>query len=281
MNNRKEKKQDVGLKRNTIDKYYTSKSTVEMCISLFTNKINVESNDIIIEPSAGNGAFIEGLRNLGCCVFPYDIEPEHKDIIKYDYLKVETNYKSDGNRIFVIGNPPFGRQSSMAIKFIKKACSYCDALGFILPKSFKKDSMKKYFPINYHLVEQNDIPYESFIVDEMPYDVPCVFQVWEKREEPRVINNIVEPEGYKFVKKNNNPSPDISVRRVGVYAGHITREFQDKNDQTHYFIKFKEKLQDDTLNNLRCIVFDCKNNTAGPCSISKPELIREFNNVLT
>ena len=38
------------------------------------------------------------------------------------------------NKIHIIGNPPFGRQSSLAIKFIKKSVEYCDSISFILPK---------------------------------------------------------------------------------------------------------------------------------------------------
>ena len=34
-----------------------------------------------------------------------------------------------------------------AIKFIKKSCEFCDSVSFILPKSFKKDSLKKTFPL--------------------------------------------------------------------------------------------------------------------------------------
>ena len=55
--------------------------------------------------------------------------------------KLKNNLNS--RKIHVIGNPPFGRQSSLAIKFIKKSCSFSDTISFILPKSFKKDSMKK------------------------------------------------------------------------------------------------------------------------------------------
>ena len=49
------------------------------------------------------------------------------------------------SNLHFIGNPPFGRQSSLAKKFIKHICS-CDktkTIAFILPKSFKKDSLKK------------------------------------------------------------------------------------------------------------------------------------------
>ena len=64
-----------------------------------------------------------------------------KFILFYHQLK---NYKN----IHIIGNPPFGRQSSLAIKFIKKSCEFCDTLSFILPKSFKKESLKKHFPFD-------------------------------------------------------------------------------------------------------------------------------------
>ena len=73
--------------------------------------------------------------------------------MEFDYKKESHN---DGN-IHIIGNPPFGRQSSMAIKFIKKCCSFANSISFILPKSFKKDSMKKYFEKHYHLIYEMDL----------------------------------------------------------------------------------------------------------------------------
>ena len=59
------KKISVGLKRDTIDKYYTKQSVVELCIDYVKQYINIDSkNDLIIEPSAGNGAFILGIKSL-------------------------------------------------------------------------------------------------------------------------------------------------------------------------------------------------------------------------
>lgn len=45
--------QQKGLKRNTIDKYYTKKTIVNQCTSAIKQYINIEPNDLIIEPSAG------------------------------------------------------------------------------------------------------------------------------------------------------------------------------------------------------------------------------------
>ena len=86
------------------------------------------------------------------------------------------------------------------------------------------------------------------------------------------------PNKYTFVKKEENH--DISFRRVGVNAGVIDRETENKSIQSHYFIKFDIELTDELFNKLNNIPYDCKNNTCGPKSISKQELIKEFNKFL-
>jgi hypothetical protein len=87
-----------------------------------------------------------------------------------------------------------------------------------------------------------------------------------------------EPNFFKFVKKNEKP--DIAVRRVGVYAGNISKDIIDKNIESHYFIKFiNNKTIDFNINCLKEIKFE-KNNTVGPKSTSKQEIILEFNKYL-
>ena len=135
--------QSTGLKRTknnkVLEKFYTNKQTVNKCITQFNLVMKdynfSKENDVIIEPSAGNGAFIEGCKQLcNNCLF-YDIEPEHNDIQKQDYLKLDFNSILENyDNIHIIGNPPFGRQSSMAIKFIKKSCQFCNSISFIIQK---------------------------------------------------------------------------------------------------------------------------------------------------
>ena len=272
--------QSTGLKRKTIDKFYTSSHIVNECMKLIKQVINIQDTDLCIEPSAGNGSFINNIKTLFNYYNFYDLEPENDEIIKQDYLELDCNtiIKEQYNNIHVIGNPPFGRQSSLAIKFIKKSCTFCDSISFILPKSFKKDSLKKHFPLNFHLICEYDLPTNSFIVDKKEYDVPCVFQIWIKKDINRVMPKKLIPSKYKFVKKNNNH--DISFRRVGVNAGDIDINTEQKSIQSHYFIKFDIELTDVLFNNLKNIVYACKNNTCGPKSISKQELIKEFNKIL-
>ena len=272
-------RQRKGLKRNTIDKYYTKSSVVKQCINLIKKYINISNNDLIIEPSAGNGSFIENIKKISPNYKFYDLEPEHDEIEKQDFLKFDCKeIKQKYKNIHIIGNPPFGRQASLAIKFIKKCCLFSNSISFILPKSFKKDSMKKFFDKNYHLIHEMDLPDNSFLVNIDEHDVPCVFQIWQYKEE---VRNEIEkkiPLNFKFVKKEDNP--DISFRRVGVNAGKITTEINDKSFQSHYFIKFtNDKTIDENIRNLKSIKFNF-NNTVGPRSISKPELINQFNKFL-
>jgi hypothetical protein len=291
----KEGKQSKGLKRNTIDKYYTKDSVVEMCLHFIREYIDIQPDDLIIEPSAGNGAFINGIKLLSSNYRFYDLEPEGtgepNEIIKQDYLLLNyDDLKSQFAKIHVIGNPPFGRQSSIAIRFIRKSCEFANSVSFILPKSFKKDSLKKTFPPNFHLIFEIDLPYKSFLVDGVEYDVPCVFQIWEKKTESRVLTEKLKPIHFIFVKKTQEP--DISVRRIGVNAGVLSTRgakgtagtfgtaFDEKSIESHYFIKFtNDKPIEDNVTLLSTIKYTF-DNTVGPKSISKQELIKEFNKVL-
>ena len=268
----------TGLKRKTNDKFYTSETVVNECIKSIKKTLDIKTDDWCIEPSAGNGSFIDGLKTLfKNCKF-YDLEPENKEIIKQDYLDYDYHnsiIKNPNSKVHIVGNPPFGRQSSLAIKFIKKSVTYCDSISFILPKSFKKESLKKHFPLNFHLVYEYDLPVNSFIVDNKEHDVPCVFQIWIKKDIHRKVATKLIPKNYKFVKKDE--IHDISFRRVGFNAGDIYKETSSKSKQSHYFIKFDNELTEELFTKLKNIEYECKNNTCGPKSISKQELMKEFN----
>lgn len=273
--------QITGLKRgsseNIKDKYYTKSSIVSLCLQKYQHHIQISQNDIIIEPSAGSGAFYNQLIKMTPHTIAYDLYPENTNIIQQDYLTLCNPVVNNG-KIHVIGNPPFGRQSSLAKKFIKKSVEFCDVIGFILPKSFKKESFQSSFPLHFHLIDSIDLPENSFEVDNKSYDVPCVFQIWEKSDVKREPNKKREPIGYKFVKKSE--TPDLSFRRVGVYAGIMSDVIQEKSEQSHYFLKLDDLIDKKTFltRYKNEIQFDT-DNTVGPRSISKRELIDKLNGI--
>ena len=286
-------KPTTGLKRKPGDKYYTAPHVVNKCIELLKEHVPINRGDICIEPSAGDGAFIESLKNLFERHNFYDIEPRHNEVSKLNYLEyeyVKGDYKDivsemdedvDIGKIHVIGNPPFGRQGSLAVKFIKHSCKFCDTFSFILPKSFRKISMQRHIDLHFHLICDVELEPFSFLVDGVHYDVPCIFQIWEKREEERYMPKKAMEIGYKFVKRDE--PHDISFRRVGGKAGEICTEYTTtKSIQSHYFIKFDDRIQlsDELINILRSMDYSCKEDTTGPKSISKQEIIYRFNDLI-
>ena len=108
------------------------------------------------------------------------------------------------------------------------------------------------------------------------YNVPCIFQIWIKKEEKRTIITKKKSVCFDFVKKED--TPDLSIRRVGINAGRIDTVIDDKNIQSHNFIKFKSEYNKEkyiTILKENYNLYD-KNNTVGPRSISKQEIIDLF-----
>ena len=75
-------KQTKGLNRNTIDKYYTKDTVAELCVNLVKKYIQINPDELIIEPSAGNGSFITCIKSLTNHFRFYDLEPDNDEIIK-------------------------------------------------------------------------------------------------------------------------------------------------------------------------------------------------------
>lgn len=256
----------AGLNRDCIDKFYTKKEIVTLCLQEFAKTVKPKSRDTVIEPSAGDGAFFIPLSQKYSKVIGYDIFPECDGVITADFLSVKV--KREG-AVHVIGNPPFGRQSSLAKKFIKKCCEFSSTISFILPKSFKKESFQKVFDKKFHLIKSIDLPTNSFLIDDKEHDVPCVFQIWVKKDVDREETEDVTPTYWRYVKKDEDP--DVSFRRVGVNAGRMEREVESKSVQSHYFLRIDGDVDEFLEKYQRDVSFESEN-TVGPRSISKKEL---------
>ena len=256
-------------KKQENDKFYTKQDTVKKVLS----KIDIEKFDVVIEPSAGDGSFTKEIKHKN--IISLDIEPEAEGIKRQDWLK----FDGDGisGKILVVGNPPFGNQGTLALKFIRKSTEInVDTIAFILPKSFKKDSIKNKIPLLYHLVEEIDLEDDSFTLEGNSYKVPCVFQIWVRSDKERTQKLLKKTTNlFNFVKKNEDA--DFAFRRVGFYAGKHFKEIQDKSEQSHYFIK--SNIDTEVLSNIIGGIKWDHNNTAGPRSIGKGELIEQVEKI--
>ena len=125
--------------RKEVNKFYTSTKLVKKLI----NRINIDKYDLIIEPDAGDGVFSKQINNI----LAFDLFPESADIVQQDWFTLDKEQFKNYKNILVIGNPPYGKNSSLALKFIKES-SFANTVAFILPKSFMKDKV----PVNFSLV---------------------------------------------------------------------------------------------------------------------------------
>ena len=131
----------------SLDKFYTKPEISDFCVNVFGSNIKVEKQDLIVEPSAGGGSFIKKLKELKCNTIFLDVAPEDKQIKQANFL--DWRPPKIKGKIHVIGNPPFGRQSSKCHKFIEHAAGFADTISFILPISFKKIIISQKFPRTY------------------------------------------------------------------------------------------------------------------------------------
>lgn len=249
----------LGVKEKN-DKFYTKTEVVKKCCDSF----DFSKYKTIIEPSAGNGAFLPFLPYYKA----YDIAPENENIIQQDFLKLQENFIPP---ILVIGNPPFGQQGKMAIDFFNYAANFADEIGFILPLSFKKDSMKNRLNLNFHLIKEIILEENSFTLNNNDYSVPCVFQIWEKQPEKRLKKHLKTTTSlFDFVTAKD---ADFRIQRVGGNAGKASLDL-DKSSSSNYFIKNKSSFSIDYLiQTINKMDFPSINWTVGPKSLSKGELI--------
>lgn len=256
--------QDTGAHRDTKDQFYTSPIVARDCVGKLKA---IVTDGVWIEPSAGRGVFLD----LVPSAIGYDIDPKDPRIQQADFLETEI---PEGCVVF--GNPPFGRQSSIANKFIAHAAEKASVIAFILPLSFSKPSMQRAFPLRYHLVSSTRLPSDCFVVNDNPYNVPCVFQIWQRRDMDRELPTPIVASGFAFVKKST--PYDIAFRRVGVNAGKCSLP-GDVSEQSHYFIRLDDgKRAALVIAASQIHVFPT--NTTGPRSLSKPEVTEFLNSTL-
>lgn len=261
-------KNTIYTKKSQLDQFYTSSDIAKKCYDEVIKKYPNNQFSLYFEPSAGSGAFFNLFpldKRLGI-----DLDPQCKEVKQQDFF----NFIPPSNQnIITIGNPPFGKNSSIAVKFFNKAAEFSSVIAFIIPKTFQKKSIQNKLNPYFHLKLNIDLPKNSFILNNQPYDVPCCFQIWEKIPYQRKINkSIPKTDLFDFVKKKE---ADLAVRRVGGRAGKANKDITGSSETTHYFLKMKNGTSVDwLLEKINSIDFSrIVNATAGVKSLSKPELL--------
>lgn len=188
-------------RRVETERYFTPADLARRCLALVTDRFGLGTFDLVVEPSAGEGAFFDLLppaTRLGI-----DVDPQHPGLLEADFLGWRPDAPS--GRVLTVGNPPFGQRAALAVDFLDHACSFSDVVAFILPRSFNKYTFQDRVRRDFHLVDSFDC-HEFVGPDGAPRQVRAVFQVWERRDHPR--ETVVLPGSH----------PDFDMRH-----GHLSR----------------------------------------------------------
>lgn len=142
---------------NTLDQFYTNDSVALKYYEILKQKVDINSYDICLEPSAGQGAFYKLLPNEKR--EGVDLDPKYPGVKQMNFF----DYKPKPNkRYLVVGNPPFGRYCSMAKKFFNYAATFADTIAFIIPRTFKRNSVQNALDMNFELIFSEDTGKDCF-----------------------------------------------------------------------------------------------------------------------
>ena len=236
------------------DQYYTKPSVASWCFEKLSKDLPTVLDKHFIEPSAGNGAFFSLLpryRRTGL-----DIEPKGSGIKNCDFLQWEPPYQ-DKERYIVIGNPPFGHRSNLAVDFFNHAAYVAETIAFIVPRQFQKYSIHSRLNQSFRLIKDYELDEDSFYTpDGKNFNVRCVFQIWTSHNTSHKNLRILTPpptrhRDFNMYQYNNTPQAlkvfkedwDFAVPRQG-YEDYTRREVEARRcEKNKQWILFKPKTR--------------------------------------
>jgi hypothetical protein len=252
-----------------LDKFYTSQEVAKECISLIPN---IEQYDLIIEPSAGDGAFSH---QLSCIA--YDIAPEADDIIQQDWLEVEP---IKDKKILVVGNPPFGNRSSLAKAFIKQAQKIgAETIAFILPDVFSKLSNQSLslFSKEWKLICEYKLEGQKsyFTTQDGDYKVPCSFYIWTKQDVSFNLRKIKLPQTKDFVfLPRSSAEADFTINGN---SGKVKQLIEITNPKAEHYIKAGARSKEELIDIFSSINYNFKSSVnGGNAWIGQQEILEAY-----
>ncbi|MCF8524060.1 MAG: hypothetical protein K9G07_01580 [Aquiluna sp.] len=257
----------LGNRRKTgVEQYYTPK---DLALELSTQLLVVTGIDhSFLEPSGGNGAFIDALIQLGAkSIEAVDLYPKHPGVQEADFLK----YIPKGENLVTVSNPPFGRNNSLSIPFFNHAAEHSDFIAFLVPRSWRKWSVQNRLDRRFHLVSDQDVAV-NYVTDSGEQigtnnDLRTCFQIWEKRADLRPKAR-VEDQG--LVKKCSPEAADLAIRVFGFGCGKVYRDFPRAANTTLMFLTVSDARVFDVIEGLDYERFTL--NTSYTRALALPEL---------
>lgn len=213
------KSQKITERNGTRDgAFYTSMWLIELVnlwarAYLINNGIDVD-NVLILSPQAGDGRMVRLYKHSRA----YDINPTHKDVIKYDYLKLNINEISEGyDNVIILENPNFNNDSGKHDHFVEffnwaalyKKVSHIMTIG---PDRFRSHTcmceLSTDFALKkWYIISSTGEEYEK--ASGKTATIPTSFQIWKRTDIPR----IQQTREINILKHTNGTSPMCWVKR--------------------------------------------------------------------
>lgn len=263
------------------DQFYTRREVAERCMADVKRELARQGEDmeahrgLWIEPSAGMGAFLslmpEG-RRIGV-----DLDPPEgamPEIVKADFRHWEAP-EGYARPAIIVGNPPFGRNGSLALQFLRRSAGIAKYVCFILPRTFQKTSMQDKVVSVLDLVYDRQLEDDAFTHVDRLYDVPCCFQIWRVQDSHRQRQlRSLRHDDFEIVASEKDA--EFAFQRVGAQAGTVSDEGLAKSWKSHYFIRTRTD-EVDVRRVLEGICWkDVRAKTAGNPSIGKADLVEAY-----
>lgn len=272
----------IATREAGLDKFYTVPAIAEKCLARLGERYDWSTWGLVLEPSAGNGSFLTRIpttKKVGI-----DISPEHPDILPQDFLTYVPS-ASQGN-LLVVGNPPFGRVSSLAIKFFNHAANYADVIAFIVPRTFRRVSVQNKLSAHFHLVFDEDVPMEPCSFSP-PMMAKCCFQIWEKQRTVRArIELPTSHEDWEFLgfgpkDATGQPTPptgaDFVLRAYGGKCGEVVENgLAELRPKSWHWIRVNRTTKEVLMARFRALDYRVSLDTARQNSIGRGELVRLY-----
>jgi len=271
----------TGVREAGLDQFYTIPAIAKQCIQHVGNRYRWSNWGLVVEPSAGNGSFLTQIpteKRIGM-----DLSPQHPDIIRQDFFEyIPPDMDAP---ILVIGNPPFGRICSLAIRFFQHAAQWADVIALIVPRTFRRISVHNKLPRSLHLTWDEDIPSEPCSFDP-PMAAKCCFQIWERKFHARPFIKLptTHPDwefmGLGPADKRGQPTPpigaDFAIRAYGGACGEIVETgLENLHPKSWHWIS--SRIDRTVLcNRFRSLDYTVSQDTARQNSIGKGELVRLY-----
>jgi hypothetical protein len=261
-----------------MDQFYTRDEVASRLYNTFCEKVDVSNFDIILEPSAGKGAFYKLLpedERVGL-----DLEPKYEGIQQlnfFDYVPLPLKIYA------VIGNPPFGRVCSTAVDFFNKAAEFSKVIAFIIPRTFNRISIQNRLNLNFSLIYTEDLPLNPCCF-EPKMSAKCCFQIWTRNTTPRKVTNLPSSHrDFSFVKYGplddlgiptlpDKSSFDLVIKAYGANCGKIIPYSDALRAKSYHFIKSHIPLNLLT-ENISSLNFDVSLDTCRQSSLGRKDFV--------